>query len=171
MSVLIFYGELRKMDYIDGTWPLYVDTVCKNCGKIHPLSRCGFCNRCGETTEYGFVEIEKLPLAFRNQETADLFEEQFNALLVATELFGYEKRVAYNLAYGQKPKITYYLGNKNEEKKIKLEFHVPHSTVCNKACGEVNFLDGVISNKGEIISTNTKAESFVDFFNFIRANL
>lgn len=169
MSVLIFYGELRKMDYIDGTWPLYVDTVCKNCGKIHPLSSCGFCNRCGETTEYGFVEIEKLPLAFMDQKIADLFEEQFNAFLVAAEIFGYEKRLAYNLAYGQKPKITYYLENKKEEKKIKLEFHVSYSTVYHKACSEVNRFHGLISNKGEMESIET--ESFIDFFNFIRANL
>ncbi|MNJ90373.1 hypothetical protein D3C87_79690 [compost metagenome] len=167
MSVLIFYGDLRKTDYIDGTWGLYTDTVCENCGKVHPLSNGGFCNRCGETTEYGFVEIQKIPLAFRNQESADLFEDQFNAFLVATELFGYEKRSVYNMAHGRNPKIGYHLTDNKEGKSIKIEFHVPQSTICGSAYGEVNRFSGKATYKEE--SSYITSESFIDFFNQINS--
>lgn len=136
----------------DNIWQVYTDIECEHCGKLNPMSSYA-CIRCGLHTEYEFVMIKNVPIGFNKITTAKQFENEYDAFIVAAELFGYntDKMLISKKFYGSRPYVVIKL--KNGDKKIELYIFLERSEEYESVGAAINYGGKLLVNK-ELLDKN-----------------
>ncbi|MDF2535132.1 MAG: hypothetical protein K0R18_1291 [Bacillales bacterium] len=101
---IIFYNEIKQLDFENGCWQLYVDVKCEHCGRIQSYVTHGNkCVVCLETSDFGILKLGKTPISFIGKENAQKFQDEFDSVLVAAAFAGYNNAHYRFHTYGNKP--------------------------------------------------------------------